>query len=338
MLSFPDLMESYLQSLAGRPSWIKAKQLMQEWISTLQTTPTRAEILARQRAVCPGGHCSPGATKANKELSFIRAACNWGLYHEVWDGGNPTVGVHKFKTPRRVRIGRQEELRVILHALDFADNLLDRRDRGIIGLQLFTGCRPCEARTSKRSDITKYGKMGCWTKARTKNGEAQYLPIPSQVMHWLEAVEVEEHPKGTPSPYYFTADGERPIHESTYRKSWGLFVKGLQIHGLWAYDLRRTLATYCRRVLKQDDSIIQAILNHYDGRAMAHYVHADFDELAKVIQSYADWLFSLKGGSHADTHGESVPALDRLHGAASRLSGDPNAVLCDATTTASPTR
>lgn len=307
MLSFPDLIESYLQTLEGRPSWGKSKNLIQEWIATLQAAPTRADILARQRVVCPGGHFSQNATKANKELSFIRAACNWGIYQEVWDGGNPTVGIRKFKTPRRQRIGRQEELRLILHALDFASSAIDQRDRAIIGLQLFTGCRPSEARTAKRASIVPYASMGSWNKGKTKNGEYQYLPIPRQVMQWLAEVPVEEFPKGVPSPYYFTADGMRPIHESTYRKSWGLFVQGLRIQGLWAYDMRRTLATYCRRILKQDDSIIQAILNHYDGRALAHYVHADFDELAHVIQGYADWLWSLKGGHHADTPSLAQP-------------------------------
>ena len=293
MLSFPALIESYLQSLEGRPSWAKAKHLVQDWIITLQTTPTRAEILARQRAVCPGGHCTPGATKANKELGFMRAACNWGLYHEVWDGGNPTVGIRKFKTPRRQRIGRQEELRLILHALDFADDSIDLRDRALIGLQLFTGCRPKEARTVLRGAITPYGLMGEWRKGRTKNGRTQTLPIPRQLMTWLA-----ELPRT--SDYLFSATGTAPIHEATYRVHFAKLRARLGFEGLWSYDLRRSLATYLRKILKQDDNMIRSILNHYDGSALKHYLHADFDEVAGVIQSYADWLFTVGEGNYAN--------------------------------------
>ena len=67
---------------------------------------------------------------------------------------------------------------------------------------------------------------------------------------------------------------------------------------LWSYDLRRTIACYLSNELHADDKTIQAILNHYDGRALSHYVHKTFDSVTSVIQGYADWLWKLKREDH----------------------------------------
>lgn len=298
-MTFPTLVERYLQTLEGKPSYRVMKRLSREWIFALSNTPTRAEILARQKAICAGDY-QPGATKANKELAFIRAACNFGIYQgkmldgQEWTEGNPTQGIRKFKIALRTRVARLEELRTILHALDFASTEIDKRDRAFYGLLMFTGCRPSEALRLRREHVTKYGSVGCWQKATTKNGRPQEMPIPSQVMKWLEAVPNK-------GPFYFCHTPNAPVHEVTMRDAWGDFMKGIGVQGLWSYDLRRTVATYMRKYLKQDDSMIQAVLNHHDSRALRHYLHADFDEKAQVVQSYADWLCSIKGGSHADT-------------------------------------
>ncbi len=44
-----------------------------------------------------------------------------------------------------------------------------------------------------------------------------------------------------------------------------------------------------------DDLTIKALLNHYDGRPVAIYPRLDVEYLAKILQGYADWLWSLPG-------------------------------------------
>lgn len=287
--TFLALIEGYLHSLEGKSGWSKTVYVAKEWILTRSEMPTSRIIKERMHAICAGDF-QPNATKANKELALIRAACNWGTYEELWTGGNPTKGIKKFRTPKRKRIGKLEELRTILRALDRVPDdacTSDKRDRALFGLMIVTGCRPCEARQALRTRIAPYGpNMGSWQKGTTKNGDPQDLPIPSQVMQWLAEVPIC-------GPFYFSHTPGAPLDDSTVRKHWAQLRKRLQITGLWNYDLRRTLATYLQTELHQSDSTVQAILNHYDGRALAHYVHPPFDFLATVIQSYADWLWSL---------------------------------------------
>src|SRR5688572_2169860 len=74
-MTFAELITAYIEEqLKGKPSHPKMLCVASQWIRTLTTTPTRAEILARQHAIC-AGHFQPNATKANKELALIRAAC-----------------------------------------------------------------------------------------------------------------------------------------------------------------------------------------------------------------------------------------------------------------------
>lgn len=304
--SFPALIAAYLETLRGRASHPKMLSVVSDWIATLTTTPTRAEILARQHAIC-AGHFQPNATKANKELALIRAACRWGLYQEVWEGGDPTLGVKKWKTPKRRRTGKFDELRKVLGYFDRAASEVEIRDRALYGLMLFTGCRPSEARAARLDAITPYGAMGCWKKGKTKTGEDQELPLPTQYMPWLAAWKAIR--PNNVSPYLFGGQwmGE-PMTPDSVRRRWYELRLILGIRGLWNYDLRRTLASCLSNDLKIDDVTIRAILNHSDTSALGHYCFKSFDSLTDPIQRYADWL----GGLMNPPDGEQgVPADPR---------------------------
>lgn len=286
-LSFQELVRGYLAQLEGRASHVVVVRLAKQWLLTLTEAPTRQEVIARHRAKGVGDF-KPGCHTANKELSILRTIFRWGLYHEQWDGPNPTEGIRPWKIARRKRIFKFLELRTLLHAMDFAQTETERRDRALFGLMLFTGCRPGEARCVKREHVTAYGTMGCWLKPTTKTGEPQELPLPAQVMQWLYAAPVSK------SPYYFPGELGQPLDESTVRKRWADWRASYHLTGIWTYDLRRTLATYIQSELKYPGAAAKAILNHYDSSAMGHYVHYPFDALSLIIQSYADWLFTLK--------------------------------------------
>ncbi len=324
--SFSALILSYLEShLKGKPSYEPMRRAAAPWILTLQTTPTRVDLLARHRAKC-AGHYQPGATTANTELALVRAACRWGAYQECWDGGDPTLGIKKWKTPKRKRIGRYQELGALLFHFDRASSPTEIRDRALFGLQLFTGCRTIEARTARVGAIQPYGTMGCWVKPTTKNGQPHEIPVPSQMMAWLQDwmdIRPQMEKLRGPNPYLFPGQHYgRPMTENGARSQWAEIRNALQLYGLWSYDLRRTLASYLSNELDADDKTIQAILNHYDGRALSHYVHKTFDSLTGVIQGYADWLLTLKDARADQTtvraaltrHADrvfSVPQLDK---------------------------
>jgi len=260
----------------------------------LTACPTREQLLARHAAK-GHGHFQPGAAQANKELALVRAACRWGLYYGVWNGGDPTAGVRKWKTPKRKRIGKLDEIRTLLIFFEQAETPTEIRDRALFGLQLFTGCRTSEARTARIDSITPLWNNGRMDQGQNKNGEDQELPLPSQAMAWIDAWK-EIRPISHPSPYLFYGQAfQEPLTDDGVRLRWSIIRKRLNIHGLWTYDLRRTLACYLGNELQYDDHTVRAILNHYDGTALGRYFFKSFDALTRPIQHYADWLCALKG-------------------------------------------
>ena len=134
-----------------------------------------------------------------------RAAFRWGLYHGVWDGGDPTIGIKRWKTKKRKRIARFLEIRALLSYFDSATTDIAIRNRALFGLELFTGCRQGEARTALLNAITPYENAGCWNKGKTKTGEDHEIPITRQGMEWLtdwlKIRGTQAH--ATKSPYLF---------------------------------------------------------------------------------------------------------------------------------------
>lgn len=292
-LTFPALIQGYLAHLSGRAGHSRSVRVASQWIAILEEAPTREYLLARHAAK-GHGHFQPGAAQANKELALVRAACRWGLYYRQWNGGDPTLGIRKWKTPKRKRIGKLDELRTLLEFFDQAYTPVELRDRALFGLQLFTGCRTGEARTARLDAITPYGTMGAWSKGKTKTGEDQELPLPWQAMAWIEAWKAVR-PLSHPSPYLFVGQSVGdPLTDDGVRLRWSIIRTRLNIHGLWTYDLRRTLACYLGNELHYDDHTVRAILNHYDGTALGRYFFKSFDSLTRPIQHYADWLWALK--------------------------------------------
>jgi integrase len=104
---------------------------------------------------------------------------------------------------------------------------------------LFTGCRQIEARRAKLDAVTAYGTMGSWVKGKTKTGEDQELPLPSQLMSWLEAWTAIRPPDRN-NPYFFSGqEFAQPVGNELVRYLWSELRKRIGITGLWSYDLRR---------------------------------------------------------------------------------------------------
>src|SRR6185295_4124613 len=237
-----DLILGYLeQHLKGRASYRVQGYVAAQWLLTLTATPTRAQIRERHKAKGHGDY-QPGAAGANTEFMLLRAAIRWGLYHECWDGDDPTVGVKKWKTKKRKHVTKREEIKKLLAHFEGAETPLAIRDRALFGLMLFTGCRPGEARKALLHSITPYGNMGCWKKGTTKNGEEYEVPVPSQCMHWIADWKASR-PSARPNPYLFPGqEFDQPLTEHMLVHLWRDLRLVVGLPGLWNYDLRRSLA------------------------------------------------------------------------------------------------
>lgn len=290
--SLGELLAGYLASLEGRASHSRLIDVANQWLATLTIMPTRKQIL--ERHLFKGhGHFQKGATQANSELALLRAACRWGLYQERWTGGDPTAGIKKWKTPKRKRIAKFQELRLLMDYFAQAKTDSEIRDRALYGLMLFTGCRPSEARMAKLEAIVPYGELGCWTKGQTKNGEAYEVPLPKQLMPWIAAWK-SVRPSLRPNPYLFPGqEADQPVTMDWVGKRWHEIRLTVGLNGLWNYDLRRSLASHLSNELNYADAKIDAILGHEKTTSLGHYLHVSFDAMTGPIQSYANWICKL---------------------------------------------
>lgn len=287
-----DLLLGYLnEHLKGKPSYRVQLNVAKQWLLTLTAIPTRVQLLDRHKHK-GHGHYEKGSSQANAELTLLRAACRWGIYTERWTGGDPTVGIKKWKTRKRMRVGKFEELKALLAYFERASTPLEIRDRALFGLMLFTGCRPSEARTAKLTDITPYGAMGCWNKGKTKNGNDYEVPIPAQYLPWLAAWKAIRPP--APNPYLFPGHAfQQCLTDSLIVHQWHDLRLIVGLRGLWNYDLRRSLSSHLSNELDYSDAKIDAILGHEKKTSLGHYLHVSFDAMTKPIQQYADWLCGL---------------------------------------------
>lgn len=285
---FADLITAYLeQHLKGKASYSRQRYVAARWLLALQDVPTRAQIRERQQV------CAQTPSQANTEFMLLRAAIRWGLYHERWEGHDPTIGIKKFKTKKRKRVTKMEEIKTLLAHFARAQTHTEIRDRALLGLMLFTGCRPGEARIATLHSITSYGSMGCWKKGITKNGEEYEVPVPAQYLIWLEAWKAIR-PSARPNPYLFSGQGFlEPLTEHMVVHLWRDLRLRLGLEGLWNYDLRRSLATHMSNELKIDSAVIDAILGHENTSSLGHYLHVSFDAMTGPIQQYADWLYGV---------------------------------------------
>lgn len=295
-MTYHDLMVEYLESMKSKAAYDRTFRVAAQWILRQVETPTRQQLIARMLDKGKGDF-QPGCQQANKELAIQRAAFRWGIYREIWEGGDLTAGIRKFKTKKRKRIARYMEVRALLDFFEFAKSETDIRNRALFGVALLTGCRPSEIRTAKMRSIAPYGTGGRWNKGETKTGEDQEIPLPTQAMAWVEVWlrERTQNARYEHSPWIFPGqDPREPLSEDAMRKAWEFIRAELRLDGLWNYDLRRTLASYLANELMASDSLIQAVLNHSDGRALSRYCHVSFDAMAHALQDYADWVLRLR--------------------------------------------
>jgi integrase/recombinase XerD len=288
-----ELLHAYLhEHLQGRASQSRSIELARQWLLTLPALPTRRQILERHLSKGKG-HYEKGATQANNELALLRAACRWGMYQDRWQGGDPTAGIKKWKTAKRKRVAKFQEIPLLLRYFARAITDIEIRDRALYGLMLFTGCRPSEARTALVHSITPYGEMGCWQKGKTKNGETYEVPIPKQLMPWIAAWKAIR-PTDRPSEYLFPGqDLNQPISMDAVGKRWHDIRLIVGLPGLWNYDLRRSMASHMSNELDTSDAKIDAILGHEKTSSLGHYLHVSFDAMTEPIQAYAEWLMAL---------------------------------------------
>jgi integrase len=287
-MTFAALAEAYLdQHLRNRPTQNEYRSLYRRHFHSPQWGGSELASITRFQVMELNQTFLDSPNYGNKVVGFLSRVYRWGqntinpqTHRPYWEGENPARGIVRHACCARERVMDYAELTALLLSIDG----LSPKYQAFFLARLLVPCRITELCQMRRSAVSLTGK---WIKHTTKNGRPHTIYIPRQAMEALATLPVH-------GEYYFTGHYDRPLTPGAARRIWTRWRTGLQLHDLWLLDFRRTLASYLYRIQKVDDLTAKAVLNHYDGRPVAIYVRLDYDYLAGMLQSYADWVWTFR--------------------------------------------
>ena len=282
------LAEAYLSiHLLNRPTQTEYRNLYRRHFGNPQWGGQKMDAITRFQVMELNQTFADSPNYGNKVIGFLCRVYAWGqntinpqTHRPYWEGENPARGLTRHVCFARERVMDYAEIAALLRSID----MLSLKYQAFFLARLLVPCRITELCHMRRSAVSSAGK---WIKSTTKNGRPHTIYIPRQVMAALALL----HPEGE---YYFMGHYDRPLTTGAARRIWIRWRLRLGLQDLWLLDFRRTLASYLYRVMKVDDLTVKAMLNHYDGRPVAIYVRLDYDYLAGMLQSYADWIWAFR--------------------------------------------
>lgn len=287
-ITFGTIMEWYLDFLGTRPSAMRYGKIYEKQFEGTELAKRPAHLVTLHDILLYKQEHEHAPAQCRKALQLITQAYNWASVtidresrKPLYDGQNPAARVKKPSNKSRERLMDKFEIRMVLEGIDF----LNLNHRAFMTCRLLTPCRILELCQMKRADVDL--NTGKWFKRFTKTGRPQFTLIPRQALELLRKLPVK-------SDYFFTGHYGRPMQRESLRKVWGVLRSDLRMPDVQLLDFRRTLASYLYTEVKADDLTVKAVLNHYDGRPVAIYTRLNFDQIAELIQRYADWIWALK--------------------------------------------
>jgi integrase len=229
---------------------------------------------------------------ANRTLATVSKFFAWLVARDVIPA-SPVVGVERpVKERARERTLTDAELRAIWHAA----GELGYPFGPCVRMLILTGCRRSEVTGARWDEI----KDGTWTipGERVKNHLAHAVPLSRQAVELLDSV-----PRIVDCDFIFTANGQRPIHSSSFGRAKTALDKLARLAPWTIHDLRRTAASGMQR-LGVEIAIIEKCLNHtsgtFRGIVGTYQRHSYAAEKRAALQQWSDHVEALAAPrSHA---------------------------------------
>ena len=277
METFQQIVNGYLQSLAGKPSWKNYRNLYYQHFESWTEHPTFQELHRWhvQHRDAP--------TQANKGIAFIRQSYTWAARFMDYQGINPALGVKAHPTFSREREMNSIEVGAVLGAMEFMPLKL----RVLLTVLLMTGCRLSEALQMKVELVDM--STGLWIQPLTKNGRTHSTYLSTQARAALATLLHR-------SSYYFEGMDGQHYSVAGAEKAWDLVRDELGLADVRLHDFRRTLATHLYRATK-DEYLVKRCINHVNRNVTAIYVRISQEEVAKALQAQADRFMGLLDGA-----------------------------------------
>ena len=277
-----ELFQAYLTNqLAGKPSYRNARRIINQFFLLWSASPvealTRGDVFDwyQSKRTIPA--------HATKALIFLKAAYNYGIQYRNLTCLNPTRGIKRHRSPKRIRRMRLDEWQRLKPVLMRAKP----RDRAYIAALTFTGKRPSEVLWMEWELLDRL--RGIWTNTRTKTGEPEEVPLSAFVMNCLFAL-----PRR--GPFVFPGKNpEKPLHEASARKIWPKMRQSAGIakgrSGLWCYDLRRSTSS---DLTDADVNLqtVRQVLNHASLEETDRYCVPNVERVRRALQQREEAMLS----------------------------------------------
>lgn len=276
-LTFDELIEGYLTNTEMKPRslaayrWLYTKHVKAELGQRKLSDITVERIRALHTKIS-----KETPTTANRCVSMVKAAFNWGLEEGNWKGGNPAERVKKNKEVSRTRYLQPAELAIFFQALEESEEPA----KSFFMLCLLTGARRSNVLAMKWADISLGDALWRIIAADAKAGEEMTIPLVPEAVQLLERLKSES---GNASPWVFPADSKTG-HYQEPKRAWATLRRRSGLADLRIHDLRRTMGSWLVRT-GANTAINAKALGHKSMQAAAVYQRiADVDPVRDAME------------------------------------------------------
>lgn len=279
--TFSQVFEQYLRDKrkrSGEPLAIRTKEEYRKVINThLPSVMNRKLSELKPDAIkrIHAGIESPA--QANKIKAVLSAVYRWAVDESITSQSPPVKGIKAKLIKERERFLQPSEVKRFMEAIDASPQ------RDYFLLALMTGARRGNVLSMRWAEIDL--RESTWRIPKTKNGEAQTIPLPPEAVEILKERKAQKIINaawvfpGTPKP----GQPIKAMHQP--RRAWDTVLKAAQLdEHLRFHDLRRTLGSWQARQ-GSSLSIIGRTLGHKSQQATRIYARLDLDPIRAAQES-----------------------------------------------------
>lgn len=237
-------------------------------------------------------HTKIGETRAkstaNRFVTVISAAYNFGIRENYINCRNPCAGLRKYPTTSRDRFLSFEELNSLQTALESENRLF----RDFFNLLLHTGARKSNVLSMKWADVNF--ELNRWRipETNTKNKEVNIVPLSEISLKILRRRHKRNLKLDKPSLYVFPGNSVDGYLKDP-KRAFNRIRKRMNVHDIRMHDLRRTLGSYMA-ITGASLPMIAKALNHKSQVSTAIYARLSNDPVVNAVNIAAKLMMQGK--------------------------------------------
>ncbi len=216
---------------------------------------------------------------ANRLLTIISAAYNFGIREGFISCENPCAHIKKYRSVARDRFLSIEELDLFNKALEDETELF----QDFFKVLLLTGARKSNVLSMRWQDISFELKRWRIPETSTKNKDVNIVLLTDKVVQILQRRDVRNKNTLSPSLYVFPGEGQKG-HLNDPKKAFLRIKERMGVSDIRMHDLRRTLGSYMA-ISGASLPMIAKALNHKSHASTAIYARLSDDPVYNAIST-----------------------------------------------------